>query len=222
MSASSQPLPAVAPPFDPREHAPRVLAAALVLVIAGIALIPLHIDRLFGLPGHPLLLHIPVVGIPVVTLAALACVVRPPWRTRYGLALVVVVAGVMIGTVLTAGAGVSLKASLSRGFGGGARFDHHQHLGEQTRVLVIVFAVLVLLWVAADYLGPLRRLATGPLATGLAVLVALAGIVSTVWVVRTGHEGAKLTWGDRGGPRGGGGFPGGGFPGGGGFTPPQQ
>ena len=40
--------------------------------------------KLFGLPAHPLLVHVPVVMVPLAALGAIAIVVRPRWRRSAG------------------------------------------------------------------------------------------------------------------------------------------
>src|SRR5919198_3356924 len=67
-----------APPWD---------LVLLGLTALTLALIPVHIHRAFGLPAHPLLLHVPVILVPLAGLAALAFCARPAWLDRYGLGL---------------------------------------------------------------------------------------------------------------------------------------
>ena len=66
-------------------------------------------NNLFGIPAHPLLVHLPVVGIPVLAMLAVAMIVKPGWREKLALptaALAVVMAGA---TILAASAGESLQ-----------------------------------------------------------------------------------------------------------------
>jgi hypothetical protein len=70
-------------------HSPRSRPSpVLVLGILGVltfALIPIKINTIYsGLPAHPLLLHVPVILIPVAGLAALALAARPSWWVRHG------------------------------------------------------------------------------------------------------------------------------------------
>ena len=49
-----------------------------VLAVLSLALIPIHITTIYsGLPAHPLLLHVPVILIPVATIWALVLVATP-------------------------------------------------------------------------------------------------------------------------------------------------
>ena len=44
----------------------------------------MDIETIFGLPAHPLLVHIPVVLIPLCAAGAVWIVVWPSWRPRIG------------------------------------------------------------------------------------------------------------------------------------------
>ena len=64
------------------------VSPVLVLGVLGLltfALIPIRINTIYsGLPAHPLFLHVPVILIPVVGVAALALVARPAWWAAQG------------------------------------------------------------------------------------------------------------------------------------------
>lgn len=148
-------------------------------------------NNIFGLPAHPLLVHVPIVLIPILALVALAMAVRPAWRGR--LALPAAVAGVvtMIFTLLAAGAGEKLEGRV----GPDRLVKAHAELGDQTKVIMIIFALLLIALAASEIRG---RTAAGVarFALPLSLLAALGGIASTAWVVRTGHAGAKSVWHD--------------------------
>lgn len=211
---------------------PSILLLAATLVVAG-ALLPIKISNAFGLPAHPLLLHVPVVLVPMLSVVSVALAVRPAWRLRFGLSAGVLAIVTMAGTILTAGAGEALKKQQdSRPRGGGmpgqgggmprqgsmprqggmprqgsgnqdesAQLSHHANLGSELRILVILLAVaLVILVILERYraiasTGFLSR----PLsATAVAAVAAVVAVVSLIWVIRTGHAGAQMTWGHEG------------------------
>jgi hypothetical protein len=206
---------------------PSILLVAATLVVAGV-LLPIKISNAFGLPAHPLLLHVPVVLVPVLSVVSVALAVRPAWRLRFGLSAGVLAIVTMAGTILTAGAGEALKKQQdSRPRGGGmpgqgggmpeqgggmprqgggnqdesAQLSQHANLGSELRILVILLAVaLVILVILERYraiasTGFLSR----PLpATAVAAVAAVVAVVSLIWVIRTGHAGAQMTWGHEG------------------------
>ncbi len=89
--------------FDPVLHG---LPLAFLFCLA---LAALQLNTLFGLPAHALLVHLPVVLIPLLALAAIAVMVRPEWRRRYGVALAVAALVCLAFTIVAAGAGDALR-----------------------------------------------------------------------------------------------------------------
>jgi hypothetical protein len=173
-----------------------------VTVVAAAALLTVEISRAFGLPAHPLLLHMPVVLIPILTLIVIALAVRPVWRLQYGLAAGIFAFVTMVATILTAGAGEALKdARPVPPASEGAQLEQHADLGSELRlfliVLAVVFIVLVILerYRAHTTGGLLARPAIATVVAAVSVLVA---VVAAIWVVRTGHVGAQMTWHDGG------------------------
>jgi uncharacterized membrane protein len=187
----------------------------LGLTALSLALIPVHIHRAFGLPAHPLLLHVPVVLVPIAGLAALAFVARPAWLDRHGIGLGVLAVVATAATILTVGAGQAFRADRSQGGGGpgggeASRLAEHAEAGENLRLVVIAFTVALLLTLLV------RRLRGRPaIDLVLRGAVAVLAVAAIFFVIRTGHLGAQLTWDQQGGPPGGERFeqPGGGGPG---------
>jgi hypothetical protein len=234
---------------------PSVLLLAATVVVAAV-LLPFQLSNAFGLPAHPLLLHVPVVLVPVLSVVTVALAVRPAWRLRFGLSAGVLAIVTMAGTILTAGAGEALKKQQdSRPKGGGmpgqggrmpgqggampgqggampgqgggmpgqggrmpgqgggmpgqgggnqsesAQLTQHANLGSELRILVILLAVVLIILVILERYRAIAS--TGflsrPLpATAVAAVVAVIAVVSLIWVIRTGHAGAEMTWGQKG------------------------
>jgi uncharacterized membrane protein len=40
-------------------------------------------DTLFGLPAHPLLVHIPIVLLPLAAIGVIVMLIKPAWHRRY-------------------------------------------------------------------------------------------------------------------------------------------
>lgn len=155
-------------------------------------------DKLFGLPAHPLLVHVPVVLVPLAGLAALAMLIRPRWLDRYGWWLLGLSGVGMIGAILAAGSGEELEGSVKRS----SLLDKHAELGDTAQAVSIAFFVVVAVIVLGRYL--LRRsdaslaqwLRTTTGAAVCALIVFLGGAAATFTVVRAGHQGAEVTWHD--------------------------
>src|SRR3954452_24462816 len=81
-----------------------IVAAAAVLALV---LWPVEIHTAFGLPAHPLILHVPVVFVPLLGLAAIALAIRP--RERFALPVAAFSVVTLAATLLTVGAGEAFK-----------------------------------------------------------------------------------------------------------------
>jgi hypothetical protein len=210
-----------------------------ILAVLTFALIPIKINTIYsGLPAHPLFLHVPVILIPVATIAAVVLAIWPRLYARHGI-WVAAVAIVALGALnLTMSAGEALRSDLGLEGGGGpgpaGLIARHADAAGKLRILTIAFTALLLIAVAVyRTVGP-RVTGLGPVDGGLqairsrvalgGVLRALVGVLalaSLYFVFHVGDLGAKAVWQGRlnGGGRGGFTFPGGGsggIPGGGG------
>lgn len=164
----------------------------------------MEFDRLFGLPAHPLVVHLPVVFIPLTLILAILAVA---WTGGRKVLSLVVLAGAAIGMV---GAQVAVMSGepLEERVRETSLVRQHAELGEGARTLAILVFLVAVAFVAREWrewgdrlrvpgIAWLRRALT-PRAMGVALSVALlasAGL-STVWVTRAGHLGAKATWND--------------------------
>src|SRR4051812_7336941 len=177
----------------------RSFAFALIVgYLLCFALLPVEIDSAFGLPAHPLLLHVPVILIPLLVLATIAVLARPAWRERYGFAWAGLAVVSLAATVLTAGAGerfIEGRRVVSD------TLQEHQEAGDTLRLLMFVFTAVIILAVLRDWQA--RRgggVAIGGAAVGaaLSVVVLLLAGASGFFVVRAGHLGSKAVWSKEG------------------------
>lgn len=181
---------------------PRALAALALGYVVCIALLAVEPDRAFGLPAHPLLVHLPVVLIPCLVIATVALIAVPSWRARYGLALGVLAVVALAATVVAAGAGEQL---LEHEREGGGLIHEHAEAADTLRVLMFALTAAILLLLARDWRAR-RGQAIGGRAVAALLAIATLGLAAGAgfFVVRTGHLGAKATWAQEGGGDGGG------------------
>jgi uncharacterized membrane protein len=168
-----------------------------------------ELEKLFGLPAHPLIVHLPVVLVPLAAVGAVLALAVGRWR--YGMSVACAVLGVVaaVAAQLAVGSGESLEEVVGRS----PQISEHAQLGEQARTLIGVFALAMVAWVAVQWW--LRRQAARPVAPATArgasgrrvpawlpLVLALAsvvgGVAATAQVVRAGHSGAKSAWEDAG------------------------
>lgn len=164
----------------------------------------MELETLFGLPAHPLLVHLPVVLVPLAALVAVVFAVRPAWLDRFGWILVALSGVGALGAILAAGSGEGLEEILrANGEQIGPAVHDHAEMGETARTVSILFFLVVAAVVGVRYLARRRREVTSGIwpfirSKGAAVVVAGALVVSagaaTVAIVKAGHQGAKITW----------------------------
>jgi uncharacterized membrane protein len=160
-------------------------------------------DTIGGLVAHPLLVHAPVVLVPLAAIGAVAMAVRPAWFRHFG-PVVTVIAGVgAVFAVLATRSGEALEDRYVRsGQTISGTLEDHVELGERVPVIAILFFVLMLLWVM---FGRWRRGAevaadattkkpTAWVAAAFAAAVVLAGAGASVVVLTAGHSGAESVW----------------------------
>lgn len=150
------------------------------------------LDSVGELPSHPLFVHAPVVCMPLLALFAIALLIRPSWRRRVGLALPVLSAGLVVATLLARESGYGLREFLGDF---APNTDKHESLANTT----LVFIGLLMLTSAAMVIADRRDRAGGPdwLSKAAGALVGGSVVLSglaTIWMFRTGHEGARLVW----------------------------
>jgi hypothetical protein len=200
-----------------------LLRAELVLLgltALSLVLLPIHIKTAYsGLPAHPLLLHVPVILVPVAAVWALLLALRPQLIPRHGVWLAALGVLALASTILTMGAGEALRDAMGGGFGPEASLiERHAAAADKLRLLVFAFTLATIVTTLA-FRRPLglplvdRILGNGGARAALRVALAALAIGSAYYVFHTGDLGAKAVWGDRlnhGAGRGfGRGFPGG-------------
>lgn len=157
----------------------------------------MELENLFGLPAHPLIVHMAVVMVPLAALGAIVMAFKGSWIDRFGW-WVVGFAGVgALSSILAAGSGESLEERVDET----AALERHAELGETARLVAVLFFLVVLAVVLGRWF--LRRRAangTSGVGTGLgyamSALLVLGGIAATYSMIEVGHQGAKVTWGD--------------------------
>lgn len=143
-----------------------------------------------GLPAHPLFVHAPLVLVPLVALAAVALAFRPQWRRRYSTALAVAALVALVATLLAVQSGEAFEPAVRDV----VNLDTHKSLAQVTRILVALFFVGSAAVAALDRMGDDDRPWAGKAAQAVVAVTALVAVAGSVWMIRTGHEGAKLVW----------------------------
>lgn len=139
-----------------------------------------------GIPLHPLIVHAPVVLIPLVAVGLVVLLRRPSLRATLAPIVVVLAVGASLASVGAVWSGEQLGEALGRG----DELEMHETWGELARTFAVIVAIAAIGFAAADRFLPQRRALTqllGIAATGLAI--AGVGVVGVA-----GHAGASLAW----------------------------
>lgn len=157
------------------------------------------ITKIFGLPAHPLFVHVPVVLIPLVGIGAIAMVCSARVRDRFGWLILGI--GVFAGgsTQLAIESGQALRRRVPQS----AELRRHVHIAESIRPLILLLFLVTLAVMLIDR----RTRAAWPFsgrepASGIGSVGRVCLIVATVVVAvgtnvrlfQIGDSGAKATW----------------------------
>lgn len=144
---------------------------------------------IFGLPLHPLIVHLVVIALPVGALATIAGVVSPWFRVRYaGLAVIVLCIGA-VAACFARSSGMALAEIEGTPV-------RHATWGHTLMVTSLITAGIAALWwwsSVRQRATPPRRISLLPMALG-ALTVGLC-LATTVLTGLTGHSGAEAVWG---------------------------
>jgi uncharacterized membrane protein len=148
-------------------------------------------DLFNGLPVHPLVVHAVVVLLPLACLGTIAIAVRPSWRHRYGVLVVVVAALATVLIPVATSSGEALEKHVGNP-------GQHAQLGDQ----LIWFAVPLLVVSAALAWLDRRSRADGAPSRPttlrvVGVLAVVAALAASVQVYRVGDSGARAAWGNQ-------------------------
>jgi uncharacterized membrane protein len=157
------------------------------------------ISKLFGLPAHPLFVHVPVVLIPLVAIGAIAIACSASVRDRYG--WLVLWIGVVAGgsTQLAIESGKALRRSVPRS----AELQRHVHIAESIRPLILLLFLIALGIMLFDRrargawpftgAGSQSSMKALPRA-GVVALTVIVAVGTNVRLFQIGDSGAKATW----------------------------
>jgi uncharacterized membrane protein len=154
-------------------------------------------NTLFGLPAHPLIVHAPVVLVPLAAIGALLALVWPRSRSWSLPVTAALALGGLVGVQLAMWSGENLQESAENS----ALIEQHAQLAAQARPLVLLFAVIAGLAAWAGITSARSgRDAARRLLLPLCALSLVSGALATTWIGRTGHTGARSVWSkERGG-----------------------
>ena len=154
----------------------------------------LSLDNIGGVPAHPLLVHIPVVLVPLAFLLAVAALWKK-FRSQLLLAAAIAAAVGGIGVLLAAGSGESLVGGV-RDRADRQLLHDHTEKGDAAQAGAGIFAIVAIAAAGEEILRRKHKLSKVPKWVPAVLLVGsvATGAVATWMVFDAGHSGAKSAW----------------------------
>src|SRR6476646_9438917 len=115
-----------------------------IVAVCGLRALPLwfvEIHSAFGLPAHPLIIHVPVVFVPILGLAVLAVALHSGWFDRFGLLVAAFSVVTLAATLLAVGAGEAFRKERLREFPdlvGDPTLHDHADAGITVRLAMVI------------------------------------------------------------------------------------
>ncbi|GAA3872100.1 cytochrome b5-like heme/steroid binding domain-containing protein [Tessaracoccus defluvii] len=141
------------------------------------------LDSFLGLPAHPLIVHAPVVLVPLASLGLLVLLLRPAWRPRYAGLLLVGLVAAALGAIAAAVSGNAFAERVGLPVS-------HQSYGTALAAVSVALAVA-----GGSWLWLVRReREASPRLTTLGWTAGAVSLIAIVLVGLTGHSGATAAW----------------------------
>jgi uncharacterized membrane protein len=149
----------------------------------------MELNNLFGLPAHPLLVHLPVVMVPMAALGAIILAIFPKYFARFGWWVTGISFIGAIGAILAAGSGETLEERVDRS----STLRDHAEMGETARLLAVaLFVVLLIVMLARKYRA--ADMTKKAVSIAVSVVIAVSAAAAGWVIIQTGHSGAKASW----------------------------
>ncbi|GAA1425210.1 cytochrome b5-like heme/steroid binding domain-containing protein [Agrococcus citreus] len=145
-------------------------------------------DAAFGLPLHPLAVHVPVVLLPLGALAVLLLLLVPRWRTALAWPAVAVLGIAAVGSLVAKLSGEALAERVGDP-------GQHEELGNWLVAIAWVLFASTLAWWLWQRRRRTQRRATGVVGLLAGVVLATVAVIALIVAVLTGHSGATSVWG---------------------------
>jgi hypothetical protein len=164
------------------------------------------LETAFGIPAHPLLIHIPVILVPLLILSVIVFGFVPRLRNRLDWAVAGLGVVAPISCVLARQSGIAFFGRLEREKAVStedvSKINTHESFGTRTMIIAIVLGVVALALVAV-HLQRTRAAASAGTSSGsghtvvtlaLSVVGLAVGIAAGYYVFKTGDTGAHIVW----------------------------
>lgn len=153
----------------------------------------MNLDNISGLPTHPLVVHLPIVLVPLTLICVLVFSFRKKWHVHYAIPVAILSFVALVGSYLAQDSGESLEHRIPKS----SLLEKHTQLGDQFFTIALLMFFVVLIWA---FVGWYFRNKSDDetkyryIRIGVCVLaIAVVGYASFA-VYQVGHSGAKSVW----------------------------
>ncbi|GEK79498.1 cytochrome b5-like heme/steroid binding domain-containing protein [Agrococcus baldri] len=147
-------------------------------------------DLAFGLPLHPLAVHVPVVLLPLGAIGVVLMLLVPRWRTVLAWPVIAVLAIATGGALVAKLSGEALAARVGPP-------GQHEQLGNWVLVMAVILCSSTLGWWLWQRRLARRRRSNGVIGLIAGTVLGTLALGSIIVAVLTGHTGATAVWQER-------------------------
>ncbi|WP_347756059.1 cytochrome b5-like heme/steroid binding domain-containing protein [Agrococcus sp. ProA11] len=147
-------------------------------------------DLAFGLPLHPLAVHIPVVLLPLGAIGVILALLVPRWRPSLGWAMVAVLGVATAGALVAKLSGEALAERVGSP-------GQHEQLGNWVLIMSTILLGATLAWWLWQGKADRRNRPTGVIGLIVGSVLAAIAVGAIIISVLAGHTGATRVWQDR-------------------------
>lgn len=147
-------------------------------------------DLAFGLPLHPLAVHIPVVLLPLGAIGVVLALLVPRWRASLAWAMIAVLGVAAAGALVAKLSGEALAERVGSP-------GQHEQLGNWVLIMATILFGATLAWWLWQGKADRRNRPTGVIGLIVGTVLASLAVGAIIVSVLAGHTGATQVWQDR-------------------------
>ncbi|WP_405219859.1 cytochrome b5-like heme/steroid binding domain-containing protein [Agrococcus sp. Ld7] len=147
-------------------------------------------DLAFGLPLHPLAVHVPVVLLPLGAIGVVLTLLVPSWRTSLAWPTVAVLGVAAVGALVAKLSGEALAERVGSP-------GQHEQLGNWVLIMAAILFAATLAWWLWQGKADRRNRPTGVIGLIVGTVLASIAVGAIIVSVLAGHTGAAQVWQDR-------------------------
>lgn len=146
-------------------------------------------DLAFGLPLHPLAVHLPVVLLPLGAIGVVLALLVPRWRASLGWAMVAVLGVAAVSALVAKLSGEALAERVGSP-------GQHEQLGNWVLIMSTILFAATLAWWLWQGKADRRNRPTGVIGLIVGSVLASIAVGAIIVSVLAGHTGASRVWQD--------------------------